>query len=112
LAESYGTLAFSVSRRTKEVGIRMALGAERRTVLAMIVREGTAVVSVGALLGIGIAVIGTRLARHRLYVPPATDVCYWVSAATLVLLVGLLACFFPARRASRTEPLLALRDDC
>jgi ABC-type antimicrobial peptide transport system permease subunit len=107
----YGTLAFAVSRRTKEIGIRMALGAARARVLALIVREGMTVVLLGALAGLGLAAIGTRLVIHLLYRSAASDWLFYAAAALLVSLIGLAASWMPARRAAAVEPLTALRNE-
>jgi predicted permease len=107
----YGTLAFAVSQRTKEIGIRMALGAARARVLALIVREGMTVVLLGALAGLGLAAMGTRLVIHLLYRSAASDWLFYAAAALLVSLVGLAASWMPARRAAAVEPLTALRHE-
>ena len=107
----YGTLAFSVSRRTKEFGIRQAIGATPRGILAMILTEGLATIALGAAAGIGFAILGTRLVRHLLYRTSAADPVFYVCAAALVIAVALFACSIPALRATRIEPLRALRDE-
>ena len=107
----YGTLAFAVSQRTKEIGIRMALGAARARVLGLIVREGMTVVLIGALAGLGLAAAGTRLVMHLLYRSAASDWQFYAAAALLVSLVGLIASWVPARRAAAVEPLVALRQE-
>jgi putative ABC transport system permease protein len=104
----YGTLAFSVSRRTREIGIRMAVGAESRTVRSMVVREGMAVVALGIVGGMGLAVGGARVVRHLLY-GSAADGAFYAAAAVLMLGVGLVACWIPAGRAASVEPAAALR---
>jgi len=106
----YGTLAFAVSQRTKEIGIRMALGAARARVLGLIVREGMTVVLLGAVAGLGLAAAGTRLVTHLLYGSAAADWVFYSAAAIGVSLVGLVASWMPARRAAAVEPLVALRD--
>jgi hypothetical protein len=108
----YGTLAFSVSRRTKEIGIRQAVGATPHGIRAMIVREGLSAILIGATAGIALAIAGTRVVRHLLYgSSAAADALFYTAAATLVITVGLVACWLPARRAARIEPLTALRDE-
>jgi macrolide transport system ATP-binding/permease protein len=107
----YGAISFAVSRRTKEIGIRMALGAESRGVLAMIIRQGMIMVLLGALVGLGMATFGVRLVRHLLFGSAQNDALYYAGAALLVMFVGLFACWLPARRAAGIAPLQALRDD-
>ena len=107
----YGSLAFAVSRRTKEIGVRLALGATRSSVLGLIVREGMALVAGGAIAGIVLAAMGTRSVTHLLYRAGGEDWLFYVAAALLVSMVGLIASFLPARRAASVEPLVALRHD-
>ena len=107
----YGTLAFSVARRTREIGIRLAVGARPAGVLAMVIREGMTVMAAGVALGIGLAIAGTRVVRHLLYGPAGGDASMYAFAALMVLCVGLYACWIPARRASRVDPVSALRQE-
>jgi predicted permease len=107
----YGTLAFSVSRRTKEIGIRMALGAARARVSGLIVREGMTVVAAGAIAGLGLAAAGSRLVVHLLYRSATPDWLFFAAAALVIALVGLVASIIPARRAAAVEPLVALRHE-
>jgi len=107
----YGSLAFAVSRRTKEIGVRMALGAARGRIVVAIVREGLTVVVAGAAAGLALAAAGTRLVQHLLYGTASADWIVYVLAAALVSMVGLLASLTPARRAAAVEPLVALRCD-
>ncbi len=107
----YGALAFSVSRRTKEIGIRMAVGAASADVRAMVIRQGMAVILVGVAAGFGLAAAGARFVRHLLYGSGATDALWYATAALLVAGVGFLACWVPARRAASVEPIVALRNE-
>jgi putative ABC transport system permease protein len=107
----YGTLAFAVSRRTKEIGIRMALGAARGRVLGLVLRQGMTVVIAGAMAGLALAAAGTRIVVHLLYRPATADWMFYAAAAVLVLVVGFCASLLPARRAAAVEPLVALRHD-
>src|SRR5262249_20730904 len=96
----YGSLAFAVSRRRKEIGVRIALGATRTSVLGLIVREGMTVVIAGAISGLVLATAGTRFVRHLLYGSASEDWLFYLAAALLVSLVGLVASLLPARRAA------------
>jgi predicted permease len=107
----YGALAFTVARRTKEIGIRMAVGAQARGVLAMVVREGMTVVIAGACVGLTLALAGSRLVRHLLLGSAGGDIAFYAGAGLVVAAVGLLACWIPARRAAAIEPVSALRED-
>lgn len=107
----YGALAFAVSRRTKEIGIRMAVGAQSRKVLAMVIREGMTVVLAGFALGVPLALAGARMVRHLLYGPGSMDAAAYLAAALAVGVAGLAACWIPARRAVSIEPVLALREE-
>jgi ABC-type lipoprotein release transport system permease subunit len=107
----YGALAFSVSRRTKEIGIRMARGARSAAVLAMVIREGMTVVLIGVALGVVGAIAGTRVVWHLLYGSGAADAQVYAAAVLVVAGAGLLACWVPARRAASVEPVIALREE-
>lgn len=105
----YGLLAYEVARRTREIGIRMAIGAEVRDVLAMVVRQGLALASIGAAIGVAVALGVTRYLKSMLYEVRAYDPTIIVAVAALFLLVALAACFIPARRATAVDPMVALR---
>ena len=107
----YGAMAFSVSRRTKEIGIRMAVGAKPQQVLGMVIREGMTVALVGAASGVGLAIASTGVVRHLLYGSGSGDTTVYAGAAAVVACVGLFACWIPARRAASVEPLSALREE-
>jgi len=107
----YGTLAFSVSRRTKEIGIRMAVGARPAEVLGMVIREGMTVIAIGAATGMGLAIAATGVIRHLLYGSGAADAQVYAGAALVVAFAGILACWVPARRAASVEPVIALREE-
>ncbi|HTI39799.1 MAG TPA: ADOP family duplicated permease [Vicinamibacterales bacterium] len=107
----YGALAFAVSRRTKEIGIRLALGAARAGLIASIVREGVTVVLAGASVGIVLAVAGSRVMSHLLYGSPSDDWKFYAAAASVVVAIGALAALLPARRAAAVEPSIALRQE-
>jgi ABC-type antimicrobial peptide transport system permease subunit len=105
----YGIVAFSVARRTQEIGIRMALGAERRDVLRLIVGEGARLAVGGVVLGLAGALAITRLVSSLLFAVSATDPTTFAAVAVLLALVALLASYVPARRAMRLDPNAALR---
>jgi predicted permease len=105
----YGLIAYDVVRRTSEIGIRMALGAERRTVLWSTLDRGLRWIAIGLAAGIPLALIAARAARSLFFGLGATDVDTLIAAATLMAALGVVAAFFPARRATRIDPLQALR---
>jgi len=107
----YGVLAFAVSQRTREVGIRMALGAQRRTVLCSILWRGFVLVLPGAAIGVTAAWLGSRLLQSQLFGVSSADPLTYVVGLTLLLLVAFAACFVPARRATRINPIEALRSE-
>jgi predicted permease len=105
----YGVIAYSVARRTREIGIRMALGAQPSAVLGLVMKEGLTVAAVGLLAGSLAAVAATRLVAGMLYGVGAADPVSWAGAAVVLLGVSSLANLIPARRASRVDPSEALR---
>ena len=107
----YSVISFSVSERTREIGIRMALGAKRGDVLRMILGQGMRVSAVGIAIGLAIALGLTRLLRTLLFEVSATDPVTFVLVAMMMSLIALMACYLPARRATRVDPLVALRDE-
>jgi predicted permease len=107
----YGVMAYSVAQRTSEIGIRMALGALRREVLAMVLREATWIGLVGVTCGIGAALLTTRMVKSLLYGLQPNDPVVLAGSAALLTLVGLAATWAPARRAAGVEPMQALRHE-
>jgi predicted permease len=107
----YGVLSYLVARRTHEIGIRMAMGADRGQVLAMIVRRGVALAAIGIAVGLGAALALSRLVRGLLYDVTATDPVTFVLVPALLLMVAVLASLVPALRAVRVSPLVALRSE-
>jgi putative ABC transport system permease protein len=107
----YGVMAYSVSARTRELGIRIALGAQAGDVLRLVLREGTALVVAGLALGVLAAWASLRVLQSQLYDMRTTDPLTFGVVALLLAGVALLACYLPARRATRLDPLVALRHD-
>jgi putative ABC transport system permease protein len=105
----YGVLAFAVSQRTREIGIHMALGARTRDVLLMVIRQGMSLVLIGVVLGVAGAYAVTRTMRSLLFEVGATDRLTFVLVSMLLAIVGFIACYLPARRATKVDPLIALR---
>jgi putative ABC transport system permease protein len=105
----YGVMSYAVTQRSHEIGIRMALGAQPRDVLRMIVNEGMKLAVLGLLLGLLGAIVGTKYLESQLYGVRARDPLTFLSVAAGLALVALAACYFPARRATKVEPLTALR---
>jgi predicted permease len=105
----YGLLSFGVTRRTGEIGIRMALGAQRDTILRHILSEGARLIFTGVAIGVAASFVLTRLMRSLLFGVGPTDVPTFVAACLLLIFVALVACYIPARRAMRVDPIVALR---
>jgi putative ABC transport system permease protein len=107
----YGVMAYTFSQRTHEIGVRVALGAQRSDILRMALGEGMLLVAIGLGVGLIGAAIVTRFLRSMLYSVTATDPLTFASIALLLAAVALLACFIPAQRATQVDPLVALRED-
>jgi predicted permease len=105
----YGVMSFSVRRRTREIGIRMALGAEPGSVVTMVVRQGLALTGVGLVIGLAIALAVGRLAASLLYGISGTDLITFLAVPAVLLAVSLVAIVLPAQRAARVGPMTALR---
>jgi ABC-type antimicrobial peptide transport system permease subunit len=105
----YGVISYAVSQRTPELGIRLALGATKRGILWLVIREGMKPVALGLLIGLAAAALLTQITRSLLFGISATDPLTFTSNALLFLGVGLLACWLPARRAAKVDPMTALR---
>jgi predicted permease len=105
----YGVTAYVASRRTREIGIRLALGAQRTDVLRMILRQGMVLVAIGSAIGLLLAAAASRVLTGLLFGVPPLDPVIFGGATLLFFIIGLAACYIPARRATRIDPVIALR---
>jgi ABC-type antimicrobial peptide transport system permease subunit len=105
----FGVMSYSVARRTNEIGIRMTLGARASDVMGLVMRESMMLVVAGVALGLGGAMAASRLVSNLLFGLTPTDPMATAGAVTVMLLVSALAGYLPARRASRVDPMVALR---
>jgi ABC-type antimicrobial peptide transport system permease subunit len=107
----YGVMSYAVSRQVQEIGVRMALGATQGTIARMVLWNGSRILLMGIAVGLAGSLLTTRwLAGQLVRVSPFDPLSFGVVAAIL-LLIGLQACFWPARRATRVDPMVALRDE-
>jgi ABC-type antimicrobial peptide transport system permease subunit len=107
----YGVLSYATLQRTREIGIRIALGATRSAVVALILRQGVRLALAGTLIGATGSLVLTRFLAGQLYEIKPTDPVTFISVSLFLLVVAIGACWLPARRASRTEPCEALRSE-
>jgi ABC-type antimicrobial peptide transport system permease subunit len=105
----YGVISYSVAQRTQEIGIRTALGAQRHNVFGMILREGVQLVGLGIVIGIAVALGVTQIMAGFLYGVRPQDPLTFLAVALVLMAVALIACYVPARRATRVDPMMALR---
>jgi predicted permease len=106
----YGVLAFTISRRTREIGIRMALGADRRRVFRLVIREGMMLVVIGLAIGLGAGLYFSGSIKTFLYEVNTRDITTFATVPCVLAAVALLACYLPARRAMKVDPMVALRE--
>jgi predicted permease len=107
----YGVIAYSVSRRTREIGIRMAIGADPGSIARLVLRQGMLLTGIGAAIGLALSLLASQLLGSLLVGVSARDPQVYVAVPLLLAAISLLACYVPARRAARIDPLLALRQD-
>jgi len=105
----YGVMAYAVTRRTSEFGIRMALGASSSNIRGIVLRQGLKVAVTGVTVGIAGALVLTRILRSLLFGLSATDPVTFTGVAALLIFVALVACYIPAHRATKVDPMVALR---
>ncbi|HYK21726.1 MAG TPA: FtsX-like permease family protein, partial [Pyrinomonadaceae bacterium] len=105
----YGVLAYFVTQHTNEIGLRMALGATRSNILLLVLRKGMGLTLLGVVIGLAVALGATRLMSSLLFGVKAADPLTFTAVPLLLALVALLACYLPARRATKVDPLVALR---
>jgi ABC-type antimicrobial peptide transport system permease subunit len=107
----YGVISYDGARRTREVGIRIALGAQRADVIRLFIKQGMALVTLGVALGLAGAFALTRLMTSLLFGVSPNDPGVFAGAALLLSSIALLACYLPAKRATKADPLIAIRHE-
>jgi putative ABC transport system permease protein len=106
----YGVLAFGVAQRVRELGIRQALGADRRSILTLVLTQGLATAGIGNALGLGFSLALSRFMQSMLFGVGTHDPIVFVGVTVLLFAVAVVACYVPARRATKVDPMVALRD--
>jgi predicted permease len=107
----YGVVSYLVANRTREFGIRMALGATAADVQLLLLREGVRLVAIGVVVGLIVALVGSQLVESMLFLVSSRDAVTFIFVPSILTLVAILACWFPAQRATRVDPMVALRDE-
>ena len=107
----YGVVSYGASQRTREIGIRMALGAEPAAVRRLVLRQGAALVIAGIALGLAIAAMVARALARVFYLVGSADLTTFTIVTSLLAVIALMACYLPARRAMRIQPMIALRHE-
>jgi putative ABC transport system permease protein len=105
----FGVLSFSIAQRTREIGVRSALGAQTRDIVALVLRQALWIVSIGVLVGLGAALAAVRLVSAFLYGISSHDAVTFVAVPMVIVAIAAVACLIPARRAAKVDPLAALR---
>jgi ABC-type antimicrobial peptide transport system permease subunit len=107
----YGVISYSVAQRTQEIGVRMALGAQSRSLIALVVGQGLRLAAVGVVIGLVLAMLFSRMLQSQFFGVSAFDPVTFASIAAVLLCAASLASYLPARRAAKVDPLRALRYD-
>ena len=108
---TYGILSYSVSQRRKEIGIHMAMGASRERVLGMVLGQGMMLAGVGLVVGVGASFLLTRFLQTQLFNVKPSDPATLAAVVAFIATVALVACYLPAHRATRVDPMVVLRDE-